>query len=134
MSARRKVLLIDDNDHTLDLLELFLHRDYDILTAENGFQGLKVAQAERPDLIMTDIMMPVMDGVAFFNELRRREETARTPVIALTSFAEPTTVKSLLNVGFAGVLAKPFQRASILATVARQLPPPEEEHERAPAE
>jgi CheY-like chemotaxis protein len=118
MSSRRRILIIDDNDSTLDLLEVFLFRQYDILTAQNGFDGLKVAQEQRPDLIVTDIMMPVMDGIAFFNELRRRKETAHIPVVAVTSFAEPTTVKSLTNVGFAGVVAKPFQRDAILSTVA----------------
>lgn len=124
MSDRRRILLIDDNDQTLDLMEVFLFRDYDILTAENGFAGLKQAQEQQPDLIMTDIMMPVMDGIAFFNELRRRPETSHIPVIAVTSFAEPTTIKSLMNVGFCGVVAKPFRREYILATVANQFDRP----------
>ena len=121
MNDRRKVLLIDDNDNTLDLLEVYLYADYDIVTAENGFEGLKVAEREQPDVIVTDIMMPVMDGIAFFNELRRREPTAHIPVIAVTSFAESTTVKSLLNIGFAGVVAKPFRRDEIVDTVAKEL-------------
>lgn len=125
MSNRAKLLLIDDNDNTLDLLEVFLFGDYDLVTAENGFEGLKVAEREQPDLIVTDIMMPVMDGIAFFNELRRREPTAHIPVVAVTSFAENTTVKSLLNVGFAGVVAKPFHRDEIVNTIAEQLSGPE---------
>ncbi len=120
MNPRRKILLIDDNDNTLDLLEVFLYDAYDLVTAENGFEGLKVAENEQPDLILTDIMMPVMDGIAFFNELRRRKQTAHIPVIAITSFAEQTTVKSLLNVGFCGVVAKPFRRDDILDKVKTQ--------------
>jgi len=124
MTNRPRVLLIDDNDNTLDLLEVYLFRDYEILTAENGFEGLKVAEEQQPDLIITDIMMPVMDGIAFFNELRRRTRTERIPVLAVTAFAEETTVKSLRSVGFAGVVAKPFKRDNVLSTVAAQLTPP----------
>jgi CheY-like chemotaxis protein len=122
MSERPRILLIDDNDNTLDLLELFLFRDYEIVTAENGFEGLKVAEEQQPDLIVTDIMMPVMDGIAFFNELRRRPRTEHIPVLAVTAFAEPTTVKSLCNVGFAGVVPKPFQRDNVLSIVSAQFP------------
>ncbi len=125
MTKRPRVLLIDDNDNTLDLLEVFLFHDYEILTAENGFEGLKVAEEQQPDLIITDIMMPVMDGIAFFNELRRRPKTEGMPVLAVTAFAEPTTVKSLRNVGFAGVVPKPFQRDNVRAIVAAQFGGPE---------
>jgi CheY-like chemotaxis protein len=123
MNRRPRILLIDDNDNTLDLLEVYLFHDYEIITAENGFEGLKAAQERQPDLIITDIMMPVMDGIAFFNELRRRPETAHIPVLAVTAFAEPTTVKSLRNVGFAGVVPKPFKRDNVLATVSGQVGP-----------
>jgi CheY-like chemotaxis protein len=119
MSGRKRLLLVDDNANTLDLLELFLYSGYDLTTAENGFEGLRAAEAEKPDLIVSDIMMPVMDGIAFLNELRRRPETAAIPVVAATSFAEPTTVKSLLNVGFSAVVAKPFNRSTFMDTVSR---------------
>ena len=119
MTARPSLLLVDDNDNMLDLLELFLHRDYELRTAQNGFEALRAAEAQRPDLILTDIMMPVMDGIALLNELRRRPDTAKVPVVAITSFAEETTAKSLRNVGFAAVLPKPFGRSDVVDTVAR---------------
>ena len=127
MNGRPKLLLIDDNNNTLDLLEVFLFNDYELVTAENGFEGLTTAERELPDLILTDIMMPVMDGIAFFNELKRRERTDDTPVIAVTSFAEQTTTKSLLSVGFAAVIAKPFNREELLETIDAQLHSPEDE-------
>lgn len=121
MTGRKKILLIDDNDDMLDLLEVFLYNDYELETAQNGFDGLKVAGEETPDLIITDIMMPVMDGIRFFNELRKRDKVAAIPVIAVTSFVEKMTVKSLLNIGFAGVVAKPFKREDIIETVQNTL-------------
>jgi CheY-like chemotaxis protein len=113
----RKILLIDDNHDALDLLEMYLYHEYEIVTAMNGFDALKIAEDEMPDLVITDIMMPVMDGIRFFNSLRRQEKTASIPVIAITSFAKKITKKSLLNMGFNGVVSKPLDKESILETI-----------------
>jgi CheY-like chemotaxis protein len=123
MKPKPTILLIDDNDDVLDLLEVYLYNEYTLITAQNGFEGLKVAEREMPALIITDIMMPVMDGIRFFNELRRREPVAAIPVIAVTSFVEQITVKSLNNMGFKAIVFKPFQRDAILAAVAKAIEP-----------
>jgi CheY-like chemotaxis protein len=120
-SEKPKLLLIDDNVDTLDLLEVYLFREYDLLTAGNGFEGLKMAREERFDLIVTDIMMPVMDGIRLFNELRKQENTQAIPVVAITSFLRKITKKSLLSMGFNAVVAKPVDREKLSAVIARQL-------------
>ncbi len=116
-----KILLIDDNHDTLDLLEVLLYKDFEIITALNGFDGLKRAEEEIPDLIITDIMMPVMDGIRFFNSLKKMEKTCKIPVIAITSFVKKITRKSLINIGFNGVISKPIDRETILDTVTKVL-------------
>jgi CheY-like chemotaxis protein len=116
--SRHTILLVDDNDDALDLLEVYLYNEYNLATAQNGFEGLKIAEHEKPDLILTDIMMPVMDGIRFFNELKRRETIAHIPVIAVTSFVEQVTIKSLTNMGFKAVVFKPFTRDTIQTAVA----------------
>jgi CheY-like chemotaxis protein len=116
-----KVLLIDDSLDTLDLVEVFLYRDFDVVTAENGFEGFNRAQELLPDLVITDIMMPVMDGVRLFNDLRRQEKTAAIPVIAMTSFLKRITRKSLLTMGFNGVVAKPIDRQKLLQVIGKAL-------------
>jgi CheY-like chemotaxis protein len=116
-----KILLIDDNHDTLDLLEMYLYKDYEVITALNGFEGLKRAENEIPDLIITDIMMPVMDGIRFFNSLKKVDKTISIPVIAITSFVKKITKKSLLNMGFNGVVSKPLVRNTILDTVHKVL-------------
>lgn len=116
-----KILLIDDNHDTLDLLEVLLYKDFEIITALNGFDGLKRAEEEIPDLIITDIMMPVMDGIRFFNSLKKMEKTCKIPVIAITSFVKKITRKSLINIGFNGVISKPIDRETILDTVIKVL-------------
>jgi CheY-like chemotaxis protein len=121
MSKRKKVLLVDDNHDILDLLEVYLYRDYELIAALNGFEGLKTAREIGPDLIITDIMMPVMDGIKFLNSLREDKKTASIPVIAITSFIKKTNVKSLLSVGFTGVVSKPFARESVVSAVEKAL-------------
>ncbi len=116
-----KILLIDDSLDTLDLVEVFLYRDFDVVTAENGFEGFNRAQELLPDLVVTDIMMPVMDGVRLFNDLRRQEKTAAIPVIAMTSFLRRITRKSLLAMGFNGVIAKPIDRQKLLQVIGKVL-------------
>jgi CheY-like chemotaxis protein len=120
-----RILLVDDNHDTLDLLEIFLYKEYEILTALNGFEGLKKAEEDLPDLIITDIMMPVMDGIRFFNNLRKQEKTKTIPVIAITSFVKKITKKSLLNIGFNGVVSKPLNRDAVIETVRRIINPVE---------
>jgi CheY-like chemotaxis protein len=123
MNAKKKILLVDDHHDILDLLELFLYRDYEIVTAANGFEGLKKAREEAPQCIITDIMMPVMDGIKFFNSLKKQEGTATIPVIGITSFVKKITIKSLLNLGFFGVITKPLDRDALLSTVIKALAP-----------
>ncbi len=115
--TKKKLLLIDDNDDTLDLLEIFLYKQYDIVTAQNGFDGLNKAREDIPDCIITDIMMPVMDGIKFFNKLKRNESISHIPVIGITSFVKKMNTKSLMNIGFSEVISKPLQRNSILTII-----------------
>ena len=115
--VKKKVLLVDDSHDTLDMLEIYLFKEYEIHTAQNGFEGLTQAQVVRPDCIITDIMMPVMDGIKFFNSLRGRDDTALIPVIAITAFLKPMTTKSLLSMGFCDVITKPFKLAQVQKVV-----------------
>ncbi|MDR2728279.1 MAG: response regulator [Chitinispirillales bacterium] len=118
---KKTILLVDDNQDTLDILEIFLYKDYEIITALNGFEGLKKAENEAPDLIMTDITMPVMDGIRFFNQINKNESAKQTPVIAVTSFDHDITTNSLLSMGFCAVVSKPFEKQTIIAAVSSAL-------------
>jgi CheY-like chemotaxis protein len=62
-------------------------------------------------------MMPIMDGIRFFNSLKKIEKTSHIPVIAITSFVKKITKKSLINMGFNGVVSKPLDRQAVLDTV-----------------
>lgn len=116
-----KVLLVDDNHDALDLLELFLFKSFEVITALNGFEALKKAEEESPDIIITDIMMPSMDGVRFFNNLKRIDKTAAIPVLAVTSYMRKIAKKSLMNMGFEDVLPKPATQETVLGAINKIL-------------
>lgn len=101
------------------MLEIFLYKQYDIITALNGFEGLKKAEEEKPDCIITDIMMPVMDGIKFYNTLKKNDAIAHIPVIAVTSFIKKISTKSLIHIGFSDVISKPFTLDDILESVKK---------------
>lgn len=123
MNTLQKLLVVDDDHDTLDLLELFLYKQYDVITAMNGFEALSKVESDHPHLIMTDIKMPVMDGIRFLNSLRKHSSTRSVPVIAITSFTQEHNLKSLANLGFNGVLTKPPDGAHVIALVERLLKP-----------
>jgi CheY-like chemotaxis protein len=120
-TGKKSILLVDDNHDILDLLEIYLYRDYEITTALNGFEGLNKAKARLPDCIITDIMMPVMDGIKFFNNLRKQAGGADVPVVGITSFVRKVSRKSLLNLGFFRVLSKPLRREEVRRAVEEAL-------------
>ncbi|MDR0305249.1 MAG: response regulator [Chitinispirillales bacterium] len=113
----KTILLVDDNHDMLDLLEIFLYKDYEVITALNGFEGLKKAEEQLPDVIITDITMPVMDGIRFFNQIRKNEPLRYVPIIAVTEFAQDITRNSLLNMGFSGVISKPLEKQTLMDAV-----------------
>ncbi len=120
-APKKKVLVVDDSHDALDLLEVFLYGTYEVTTALNGFEGLRAARETAPDLVITDIMMPVVDGIKLLSSLREDQKTARIPVIATTSFIKKSNVKSLLSLGFSAVITKPIDRNAIVDAVGKAL-------------
>jgi CheY-like chemotaxis protein len=121
MKKRPRILLVDDDHDTLDLLEIICYKKYEIATAVNGFEALAAIKNELPSLVVTDIMMPVMDGIGFLKSLRKDTLTKGIPVVAITSFTGRYPVKSLENIGFDGVITKPPDTAAVTALIARLL-------------
>ena len=80
-----KILIIDDEDEVRDMLRRILRfSSYDVIEARDGHEGLKVAMAEKPDLITLDIMMPGKDGLTLCEELKKHDETKNIPVVVVT--------------------------------------------------
>lgn len=102
------VLIVEDNQELLLFLAQSLQGQYRILQAENGQEGLRMATATPPDLIVSDVMMPAMDGVSLSEQLKNDERTSHIPIVLLTARADSESKISGLQTGADAYLTKPF--------------------------
>jgi len=102
------VLVVEDNEELCEFISQSLGNNYRILTASNGEEGLKVAIEESPEIIISDVMMPVMDGYTFCKKIKDSVQTDHIAVILLTAKASHHSVMEGLIVGADGYLTKPF--------------------------
>ena len=114
----RKILIVEDNEDIRSYLGKNLMKKYQVLEAENGCEGLKTAQAEVPDLIITDIMMPVMDGIVLSEKLKNHQSTDHIPIIMLTAKGEAHSKMKGLETGADDYIAKPFNTQELLTRVS----------------
>ena len=116
--ADKKVLVVDDEIHIVHVVAIKLRNNgYEVISAENGAEGLKLALKEKPDIIVTDYQMPAMTGLELVEKLRQHEETRNTPVVMLTarSFAVPQEQQDSLHIS--GCLSKPFSPKELLGNI-----------------
>ncbi len=105
----RKILVVEDNDLNRSLLrDILEYHGYEVAEAASGAEGVELARERRPDLVLLDIQMPLMNGFAVIRALRSEPALARTKIIALTSFAMKGDRDRILAAGFDGYLAKPI--------------------------
>ncbi|MCL1625961.1 ATP-binding protein [Bacteroides caecicola] len=120
-AARQTVLIIEDNTDMRNYLRDLMKKHYRILEAENGEEGLKMAVKQVPDLVLSDVMMPVMDGFTCCAALRKRKETAHIPILLLTAKAEDKDSVEASYRGADDYVRKPFNPEILLAKVAHLL-------------
>jgi two-component system, OmpR family, response regulator len=117
--APLKVLVIDDERDVRDIARLSLARlgSMEVCEAENGQEGVDRAAVERPDAILLDVFMPVMDGPTTLQALRSNPATADIPVIFLTARGGRSGADDLEAMGAAGIVPKPFNPVTLPAQV-----------------
>jgi signal transduction histidine kinase len=115
------VLLVDDNPDMLHFMSDQLRNDYNLLFSQDGEEGIRVARMEHPDLIISDIMMPVKDGYQLCRELKADPETATIPIIFLTAKGSISDKIEGLEQGADDYLAKPFNKEELCARAASLL-------------
>ncbi|MBL0329514.1 MAG: response regulator [Bacteroidetes bacterium] len=119
---KKKILLIEDNndvrENTAEILTL---AKYNVITAKNGKEGVELAQKEKPDLIICDIMMPVLDGHGALHMLSKNEETASIPFIFLTAKAERSDFRKGMEMGADDYLTKPFDDVELMNAIESRL-------------
>lgn len=121
----KKIVLAEDEAQIARLIEFKLKKEgYQVTWKENGEEALKAIKAEKPDLILLDVMMPVMDGYEVLRRLKEDENLRSIPVVMLTARAQERDVVKGIDLGAEDYITKPFHPAELLARVKRILGKP----------
>jgi CheY-like chemotaxis protein len=114
------VLIVDDEPDLVTLLrDQVSMLGHEVAVARDGVEGVQLALERRPDVVVTDVIMPNMDGPEMLMELRRRPETADLPVIALTALTDARTQARMASLGVVGFLAKPYSLRDLAAEIEK---------------
>ena len=117
MNARKRILIIEDHELNRDLLVQILEDFYTVIVAVDGADGVAKAGAERPDLILMDFGMPVMDGWEATRRIKARPDLQHTPIIAITSHAMVGDEDKAREAGCDDYMAKPIHEDELLAKI-----------------
>jgi len=116
--AKKKILVVDDDPSLVMLTKSRLKaHQYEVCSATNGDEAVKAAVLEKPDLILMDIIMPVMNGYEAVKVLKGATETQHIPIIVITGSLQTRFAGKCLQAGAAGIVVKPFKPEQLLAAV-----------------
>jgi two-component system cell cycle response regulator DivK len=118
-----KVLVIEDNAQNLYLVRFILeHDDYEVRTAIDGESGIELAAVYKPDIILLDIQLPVMDGYAVAGALRKNPELSNIPIVAITSYAMSGDKEKAIAAGCNGYMEKPIDPDTFMEKIKQHMP------------
>jgi DNA-binding NarL/FixJ family response regulator len=121
-NTQNKLLLIDDDPNLILLVKDYLEfRGYEVLTAENGREGLQILEDHTPDMIICDVMMPEMDGYTFVEQVRQNPRTDWIPILFLSAKGQSQDRVRGLNIGADVYMVKPFEPEELVAQVESSL-------------
>lgn len=119
--ARKKILLVDDTATVRILERAILGPDYEYLEGKNGAEGVDLATSQRPDLVLLDLNMPVLDGVDALRQIKQDQLTRHIPVIIVTSEGDMAKKDRCRALGCSDFLAKPIDGMLLKEAVRRLL-------------
>jgi CheY-like chemotaxis protein len=105
---RRRILIVDDDEGARTALAAWLGRDYEVVTAGDGIEGLERAAQMAPDIVIADVWMPRLDGVSMVNRMKRIESLRHVPVVFLSGQTEPVSIAAGFSAGGHSYLTKPI--------------------------
>ncbi len=121
-TARPKILVVEDEDDVRAMITRILGTLGDVTAARDGKEAMGLLLGPlSPDLIVTDVMMPRMDGVSLAKEIKKHPQLARLPVVMLTAKARPTDMIEGINAGARSYVTKPFKADDLIAKVKKAL-------------
>ena len=116
------ILIVEDNEKNMKLARDVLQaKGYATLEAVNGEDGVRLALAHRPDMVLMDIQLPDINGVEAFARIRANADTAHIPVVAFTASVTPMDRNRITDAGFDGFIGKPVNLKEFLETVRKTL-------------
>lgn len=116
--GERTVLVVEDEGDVSEILSYSLRREgFRVLTASEAAEGLAVAQSERPDVVLLDVMMPGITGWEMLERMKADEATRKIPVIMVTVLEEPTSAGRAAEGDAAGYIRKPFKPEEVVRTI-----------------
>jgi len=121
-TARVRILLVDDEPDLVDTIQCRLQANsFDVITASNGKEGLEKAAKEKPDIILLDKNMPIMNGHEMLEQIRKRPETKDIPVIMCTALCEAQDIAAASVYGIADYVTKPFDCTELVEKITNAL-------------
>ena len=121
-TSRARVLVVDDEADIVSTIQYRLEFcEFEVITATNGKEGLEKAANEKPDLILLDISMPVMNGHEMLERLKNRPDLKDIPVIMLTAYSDAKDVTKAADLGIADYVTKPFDFTELMGKISNAL-------------
>lgn len=116
------LLIVEDNSLIReDLIEIFQLNDFHVLDAADGLKGIEILDREKVDLVITDIMMPHLDGIGLLSHIRQSKDYAHLPVIILSASTNEEYMKQTSDLGIVGYIVKPFSNSALVDLVKKSL-------------
>lgn len=119
MKQKARLLIVEDDAAILEAVQLMISDHYTILTATNGEEAVRLYKMFKPDIVLMDIAMPVMDGVEAAKEIKKFDPNAK--IVGITAYARRRG-QELLDAGALEIIEKPFTRRKLLETIEKYLP------------
>ncbi len=114
------ILAVDDSQTMRDMLVLALAgAEFNVTLAENGLQGIHALQKMNPNVIITDINMPVLDGFGFIERVRKGDKLRAVPILILTTESAPELKQRARNAGATGWIVKPFDKVKLISAIRK---------------
>jgi DNA-binding response OmpR family regulator len=121
--SRGRILIVDDDPRLLHIVAMYLGIEgYEVTTAENGEEGLRQVETERPDLVILDIMMPGMDGIEACRRIRSGAETQHLPVVMFSALSSDDDIERARQAGANHLITKPFNLVGLGSVVKTFFP------------
>ena len=122
VTKKNKILIVDDPQMIRRIVTMILKEyNFEVLTAENGLVGYEMAKANRPDLIIMDVTMPVMSGIEATVKIKADPELSHIPVLIFTSLGGEDDIRTAQEIGVAGFLNKPISKEEMRSTISALL-------------